>query len=58
MVSAFVMTVAVGADGDDEFFQIAEDPAPEPIVSKVAKERSTMFSQDALVGVKWSRKRG
>ena len=48
------MTVAVGADGDDEFFQIAEDPAPEPIVSKVAKERSTMFSQDELVGVKWS----
>ena len=48
------MTVDVGADGDDEFFQIAEDAAPEPIVSEVAKERSTVFSQDALVGVKWS----
>jgi hypothetical protein len=51
---AFVMTVDVGADGDGEFFQIAKDAAPEPIVSEVAKERSTMFSQDALVGVKWS----
>src|SRR6266536_6522852 len=35
---ALVMTVDVGADGHDEFFQIAEDAAPEPIVSEVAKE--------------------
>ena len=32
------MAVDVGADGHDEFFQIAEDAAPEPIVSEVAKE--------------------
>ena len=35
---AFFMTVDVGADGHDEFFQIAEDASPEPIVSAVAKE--------------------
>jgi hypothetical protein len=37
---AFVMTVDVGADSHDEFFQIAEDAAPEPIVSEVAKKRN------------------
>jgi len=35
---ALVVRVDVGADGQDEFFQIAEDAAPEPIVSEVAKE--------------------
>jgi len=46
------VTVDVGADGHDEFFQVAEDAAPEPILRQVAEERSTMFSHDALVGVK------
>ncbi len=32
------MTVDVSADGHDEFFQIAEDAAPKPILSEVAKE--------------------
>ena len=34
----FVVTVDVGANGYDEFFQVAEDAAPEPILSEVAKE--------------------
>ena len=32
------MAVDIGADGHDEFFQVAEDAAPEPILSQVAKE--------------------
>ena len=35
---AFVVAVDVGADGHDEFFQIAEDATPKPILSQVAKE--------------------
>lgn len=30
--------VDVGADGHDEFLQVAEDAPPEPILSQVAKE--------------------
>ena len=30
--------VDVGADGHNEFFQVAEDAAAEPVVSQVAKE--------------------
>ncbi len=32
------MAVAVGADGHDEFFQVAEYATPEPVLSQVAKE--------------------
>ena len=32
------MTVDVASDGHDELFQIAEDAAPQPIGSEVAKE--------------------
>jgi len=32
-LGTFVVTVDVGADGRDEFFQIAEDAAAEPILS-------------------------
>ena len=32
------MAVDVGADGHDEFFQVAEYAAPEPILSQVTKE--------------------
>jgi len=32
-LGAFVVTVDVGADGYDEFFQIAEDAAGGPILS-------------------------
>ena len=35
---AFIVAVDVGADGHDEFFQVVEDAAPEPILSEVAKE--------------------
>ncbi len=35
---AFVMAVDIGADGYDEFFQVAEYAAPEPALSEVAKE--------------------
>ena len=34
----FVVAVDVGADGHNEFFQVAEDAAAEPVVSQVAKE--------------------
>ena len=34
----FIVTVDVGADGHDEFFQVAEDAAPEPILRQVAEE--------------------
>ena len=33
-----MVTVDVGADGHDEFFQVAEYATPEPILSEVAKE--------------------
>jgi hypothetical protein len=32
-LGTFVVTVDVGANGQDEFFQIAEDAAAEPILS-------------------------
>jgi len=32
------VAVDVGADGHDEFFQVAENPAAEPILSEVTKE--------------------
>jgi hypothetical protein len=32
-LGTFVVTVDVDADGQDEFFQIAEDAAAEPILS-------------------------
>jgi len=35
---ALVVMVDVGADGRDEFFQVAENPAAEPILREVAKE--------------------
>ena len=38
MVWDFVVSVDVGADGHDEFFQIAEDAATKPILGQVAKE--------------------
>jgi hypothetical protein len=34
----FVVAVDVGADGQDEFFQVAEYATPEPILSRVAKK--------------------
>ena len=33
-----VVAVDVGADGQDEFFQIAEDSAPQAILGQVAKK--------------------
>src|ERR1017187_4585220 len=37
-VRTLVVAVYVGADGHDEFFQVAEYATPEPILSQVAKE--------------------
>jgi len=34
----FVVTVDVGADGHDEFFQVVENAPPKPILGRVAKE--------------------
>ena len=37
-LGAFVVAVDVGVHGHDEFFQIAEDSAAQPVLSEVAKE--------------------
>ena len=40
--------------GFEKFFQIAENAAPKPVLRQAQKNRSTIFSQLALVGVKWT----
>ena len=47
-----VVLVDVVANGQDQFFDFAEDALPKPVLSKSRKKRSTMLSQELLVGVK------
>ena len=34
----FVMAVDVSSDGQDEFFEVAKDAAPQPVLREIAKE--------------------
>ena len=46
------MAVDVVADRHDQLLEIAKDSAPNALLVRSRKKRSTMFSQEALVGVK------
>jgi hypothetical protein len=50
--AAVVVPINVVADGHDEFLDVAEDAAPERCCVRSRKDRSTMLSQELLVGVK------
>jgi len=43
----------VVADSADQFHHVAKNPTPAAVGVWSRKKRSTMFSHDALVGVKW-----
>jgi hypothetical protein len=54
---SFVMAVDVGADGHDEFFQIAvKTPRRSRFCVRSRKKRSTMLREGAQLGVKWQMK--
>ena len=45
------MLVNVFIEGIDEFENTVKDAAPESVFSEIPENRSTMFSQEELVGV-------
>jgi hypothetical protein len=45
-------------DCTSKFCDAAQGPAAKAVHRKVRKKRSTILSQEALVGVKWKWKRG
>ena len=58
-LGTLVVFVDVFADGHDEFLGIVEDAATQAgFAVRSRKKRSTMFSHELLVGVKWTWKRG